>query len=60
VAIVAGAGDRLIDPEKQSRRLHGDIRHSVYRPVAGSGHMVHQTDLRAVMAAVDEVAALPA
>jgi pimeloyl-ACP methyl ester carboxylesterase len=60
VAIIAGAEDRLIDPQKQSLRLHGDIRHSVYRSVAGSGHMVHQTDTEAVMSAVDEVAALAA
>lgn len=60
VAIVAGTGDRLIDTEKQSRRLHHDICHSIFRPVAGAGHMVHQTDPQAVMAAVDQVAELAA
>lgn len=57
VAVVAGAGDRLIDPGAQSGRLHHDIGQSTYHCVEGSGHMVHQTDTAAVMAAVDEIAA---
>ena len=58
VVIVAGAEDRLIDPVKQSRRLHRAIPQSTFRPVPRSGHMVHQTDPDAVMAAIDEVVAL--
>lgn len=54
VVIVAGTEDRLIDPAEQSRRLHRAISHSTFRPVPGSGHMVHQTDPKAVMAAIDE------
>jgi pimeloyl-ACP methyl ester carboxylesterase len=57
VAVVAGAGDRLIDPEAQSARLHRDIPQSSYHCIEGSGHMVHQTDTVAVMAAVDKIAA---
>ena len=57
VAIVAGDGDRLIDPAQQSRRLHQEVAQSTFRSVAGSGHMVHQTNPEAVMSAVDEVAA---
>lgn len=57
VALVAGAGDRLIDPDKQSGRLHRDIAQSTFHRVAGSGHMVHQSDTGAVMAAVDRIAA---
>lgn len=60
VVIIGGTGDRLIDFDKQSRRLHETISPSVLRPVSGSGHMVHQTDPEAVMAAVEEVAALAA
>jgi pimeloyl-ACP methyl ester carboxylesterase len=60
VVIVAGDGDRLIDPDGQSRRLHQAVTQSTFRSVAGSGHMVHQTDPQAVMTAVDEVAALAA
>lgn len=55
VAIVAGADDRLVDTEKQSARLHREIRHSTLRRVAGVGHMVHQSATEAVMAAIDEV-----
>ena len=55
VAILAGAGDRLIDPESQSGRLHQVVAHSTYRCLEGSGHMVHQTDPVAVMSAIDEV-----
>ncbi len=58
VVIVAGTGDRLINPSKQSGRLHRAIPHSTYRPVRGSGHMVHQTNPTAVMSAIDEVVAL--
>jgi pimeloyl-ACP methyl ester carboxylesterase len=58
MVVLAGAEDRLIDIEEQSGRLHHDISHSIFRPIAGSGHMVHQTNPEAVMAAIDEVAAL--
>ncbi|WP_410218888.1 alpha/beta fold hydrolase, partial [Paracoccus sp. (in: a-proteobacteria)] len=54
VAIVVGAGDRLIDPAAQSLRLHRAIAQSSFHPVPGSGHMVHQTSPEAVMAAIDE------
>ena len=56
VAIVAGAGDQLIDPDTQSGRLHREIAQSTFHRVEGSGHMVHQTNTAAVMAAVDEIA----
>ena len=53
VAIVVGAQDRLIDPAEQSHRLHQAIARSILHVVPGCGHMVHQTDPRAVMAAID-------
>jgi len=55
-AIVAGARDRLIDPGKQSLRLHHEVAHSTYHAVPGAGHMVHQTHTQAVMRAIDAVA----
>jgi pimeloyl-ACP methyl ester carboxylesterase len=58
VVIVAGAEDRLIDPAKQSHRLHRAIPQSTFRSVPRSGHMVHQTDTDTVMSAIDEVFAL--
>jgi pimeloyl-ACP methyl ester carboxylesterase len=57
VVIVAGARDRLIDPAKQSARLHEAIGHSSFHAIPGAGHMIHQTATRAVMAAIDEAAA---
>ncbi len=58
VAIIAGEADRLIDFDRQSARLHDEIAHSSLHRVPGAGHMVHQTATAAVMAAIDEVAAL--
>lgn len=55
VAILAGAQDRLIDPEAQSTRLHRDIDQSSLHLIAGGGHMIQQTDTDAVMTAIDAV-----
>ena len=57
VAIVAGAADRLIDPEEQSARLHREIPQSSLDLVPGAGHMIHQTATEAVMGAIAKVAA---
>ena len=54
VVIVAGEEDRLIDINKQSARLHGDITQSILHRIPDAGHMVHQTETIAVMAAIDE------
>jgi pimeloyl-ACP methyl ester carboxylesterase len=54
--IIAGEADRLIDVE-QSVRLHGDIKQSKLRRIAGAGHMIHQSATADVMAAIDEAAA---
>jgi pimeloyl-ACP methyl ester carboxylesterase len=56
VVIVAGELDRLIDSERQSEQLSREVRHSSFRSIAGAGHMVHQTAMREVMAAIDEAA----
>jgi pimeloyl-ACP methyl ester carboxylesterase len=56
VVIIAGESDRLIDTAAQSARLHRDIGHSSFHSVPGSGHMVHQTAMSAVMGAIDEAA----
>ena len=44
VAIVGGVGDRIVDFDTQSRRLHGEIPHSRLHPVEADGHMVHHTE----------------
>ncbi len=57
VAILAGAGDRMVTSAKQSARLHQAISQSTFREVPGTGHMVHQTATDDVVAAVEQVGA---
>jgi pimeloyl-ACP methyl ester carboxylesterase len=57
VVIIAGQDDRLIDIDDQSAQLHRDVTQSTFHSVAGSGHMVHQTATKRVMAAINEAAA---
>jgi pimeloyl-ACP methyl ester carboxylesterase len=56
VVIIAGEDDRLIDIDKQSARLHSDVSQSAFHRVPRTGHMIHQTATRDVMAAINEVA----
>lgn len=60
VVIIAGEHDRLIDIDKQSARLHRDVKRSKFVRVAHAGHMVHQTATDRVMRAIDEVMAMNA
>lgn len=57
VAIVAGDNDRLIDTNRQSRRLHHDVTQSTFHSVPGAGHMVQQTHTVALIRAIDTVSA---
>jgi pimeloyl-ACP methyl ester carboxylesterase len=57
VVIIAGDEDQLVDTTAQSVRLHFDIAQSKFHRVPGAGHMVHQTATRALMSAINEVAA---
>lgn len=54
--IIAGDGDRLIDIDTQSARLHDEIKQSSLHRVAGAGHMIQQSATSDVMAAIDEAA----
>jgi pimeloyl-ACP methyl ester carboxylesterase len=54
--IIAGDGDRLIDIDKQSARLHDEIEQSSLHRIAGAGHMIQQSATSDVMAAIDEAA----
>jgi pimeloyl-ACP methyl ester carboxylesterase len=53
--IIAGEGDRVINFEKQSARLHQELSNSTLYRVSGGGHMVHQTASIDVMSAINEV-----
>lgn len=57
VAIVAGAGDRIVDLEHNALRLHRDIQHSDLIVEEGVGHMAHYADPRRIMEAVARIEA---
>jgi pimeloyl-ACP methyl ester carboxylesterase len=57
VIIIAGDKDRLADIDAQSARLHRDVSQSSFRRVPGTGHMIHQTTPRLVMAAINDIGA---
>jgi pimeloyl-ACP methyl ester carboxylesterase len=54
VIIVAGADDRLVNTDEQSAELHREVGHSSFHAIEATGHMVHQTATKRVMAAIDE------
>jgi pimeloyl-ACP methyl ester carboxylesterase len=58
VAIVAGEGDRIVDIDGQSARLHKDVANSTLYRIPNAGHMVHQTATETVMAAIDQSAGI--
>jgi pimeloyl-ACP methyl ester carboxylesterase len=60
VAIVAGQGDRIVDTDRQSRRLHEELPGSLFLCVPGAGHMVHHTEPESIVAAVEAVADMAA
>jgi pimeloyl-ACP methyl ester carboxylesterase len=41
VSIFGGAGDKIVDVESHSVRLHRDLPRSTLTVVPGAGHMVH-------------------
>jgi pimeloyl-ACP methyl ester carboxylesterase len=55
ITLIAGAGDRLIDPQKNSVRLHREISHSTLRLEEDAGHMAHYADPADVADAVDQL-----
>ncbi|MBP9233374.1 MAG: alpha/beta hydrolase [Hyphomonadaceae bacterium] len=58
MTIIAGKGDRIADPIKQSRRLHEALPQSRLELVEGAGHMIHHTGLERVVAAIENSAAI--
>ena len=53
VTIVTGAADRIVDPDRQSRRLAGILPNATLRVIPETGHMAHHTTPEAVIAAVE-------
>lgn len=54
--IVAGDGDKIVDFERQSVRLHGSVPGSELRILSGAGHMIHHTAPDMVVEAIDAAA----
>lgn len=52
VTIIAGAHDKVVDPEAHSRRLHRDMPHSDLVVIPDAGHMVHYLAPDRIIAAV--------
>ena len=57
VALVAGLGDKLISPKKNSARLHGDIAQSKLAMPDGAGHMLHYNKIEAIVDAISGLTA---
>jgi pimeloyl-ACP methyl ester carboxylesterase len=55
VAIVAGAEDRIVDPDAHSARPHHEVPQSRLWVVPGQGHMVHHGAAGVVATAVEAV-----
>jgi pimeloyl-ACP methyl ester carboxylesterase len=53
VTIVAGSGDKMVDPDHQAERLHEALPGSKLLLVEGSGHMVHYTATEEVAEAIE-------
>lgn len=54
VVIMAGSGDKVIDPREQSERLHRELVQSDLHLRSGVGHMIHHLVPHEVMAAIDQ------
>ena len=52
IAVIAGAGDKIVDVEHTAERFHREVEHSELIIEAGVGHMPHYADPGRVMEAV--------
>ncbi|GJH12760.1 alpha/beta hydrolase [Caballeronia novacaledonica] len=57
VRIFAGAGDKIVDPESHSARLHGVLPNSTLDVEVDAGHMVHYKIAGLVCASVADIEA---
>lgn len=56
-SIFAGEGDKVVDPEAQSVRLHRNLQHSDLTVMPGTGHMVHYALAEEITNAIDRMSA---
>jgi pimeloyl-ACP methyl ester carboxylesterase len=52
VTIIAGPGDKMVDMEDQSERLHEEIANSRFVQIKDAGHMIHHTATAKVASAI--------
>lgn len=52
IAVIAGAGDKIVDVEHHAMRFHREVNHSELIIEAGVGHMPHYADPGRLMEAV--------
>ena len=50
--ILAGAADKVVDPETHARRLHVELENSQLHVLRGVGHMLHHADSTKVVDAI--------
>jgi pimeloyl-ACP methyl ester carboxylesterase len=55
VALVAGIGDKLISPKKNSQRLHRAVAQSELALTGGAGHMLHYSRVDEIVAAIGRI-----
>lgn len=55
ITLITGDGDKVVDPEEQSKRLHAQLPHSRLIVLPGVGHMAHYLAPAEITAAVREV-----
>jgi pimeloyl-ACP methyl ester carboxylesterase len=55
VVLMAGTGDRIVDPGRQTLHLHRQLPNSVVHMVPGAGHMVHHLVPQQVVEAIRAV-----
>jgi pimeloyl-ACP methyl ester carboxylesterase len=55
VTLLAGAGDRIVDVEKHSVRLHRELQQAELHVLPGLGHMLHYFAQPRIAEAVDQV-----
>jgi pimeloyl-ACP methyl ester carboxylesterase len=53
VSIFAGRGDKIVDPESHSVRLHRELPRSTLVVAPGAGHMVHYALADEIIEAID-------
>lgn len=58
VVILAGGDDKIVDVDRQSRRLHQELPHSELVVLPGLGHMIHHLAPDKVIAAVTRARSL--